>query len=149
MSKRTILQIVAVVAFTLLMLVGCGSSDDDLIIGKWEAEDGLIMEFREFNDEDDPEWRTLSGNEQSGIVILYYPSEGPAAQMGTYYLAEGGKILNLSLRTNIDLSQPGPGISIGVMTYLYALDEVTKDKLVIHHRMSGNVSELQRVTESQ
>jgi len=149
MSKRTILQIVTVVVFTLLMLVGCGPSDDDLIIGKWKAEGGLTMEFREFNDEDNPGWRTLNGKEQSGIVILSHPSEGPVAQMGTYYLAEGGKILNLSLRTNIDLSQPGSGMSIGSMTYLYALDEVTEDKLVIHHRMSGDVSELQRVTEPQ
>ncbi len=162
MSSKKLLQQTFSLILVMFLLIGCGgtqnvpptatptpvpptvSSYDDLIIGKWEAEDGLIMEFREFNDEDDPEWRTLSGNEQSGIVILTYPNE-PVAQMGTYLLAKGGKILNFSLRANTDPSQPGSGImSIGVTTHLYALDEVTEDKLIMHQR-PGYV--LKRVTE--
>lgn len=149
LSKKTILEVVTLVVFTSLILVGCGPSDDKLILGKWITEDGLVMEFRKFNDEDDPDWRMLNDREQSGIVILSQPSEGPTAQMGTYELSEGGKILNLSLRTKIDLFQPGSGISIGVMTHLYALDEVTEDKLVIHHRISKDVSELWKIPESQ
>ncbi len=158
MSKRTILQIVTAVVLTLLMLVGCGLSDDDLIItGKWEAEDGRIMEFREFNDED--ELRPVS---EQGRVILSYPSEGTTVtRMGTYHLAEDEKSLFLRF-PNIDLSRPGIEAS-GVIVLLYALDKVTKDKLVIHNELLSelgkavshnnlgfdDVAELQRVTESQ
>jgi hypothetical protein len=147
--RRGISVTVMVFALTSLLLVGCGSSDEELILGKWEADDGLIWEFREFNNEDKPQWKTLDGKEQSGIIILNNPDEGSMAQMGTYLLAEGGKILNLTILENINLSDPAPGISFGSMTYLYALEEVTEDKLVIQHRLSGTLSELHRVTETR
>ncbi len=149
MSKRPLIKIVMVLILASLLLVGCGSSDEELIIGKWETEDGLIWEFREFNTEDNPQWKTLDGKEQSGIIILNNPNEGPMAQMGTYLLAEGGKILNLTILENINLRDPAPGLSFGSITYLYALDELTEDKLVIQHRLSGNLTELKRVTETR
>lgn len=151
MRVRNLVSSVCSLTLAMLLLVACGQSDAErlahqkqLLTGRWEKDDGEVLEFREFSDKDPSAWRSLGSAQQDGVVTISNPSKGPEGYTAVFQLTEKGMLV-ITVKTTL---QPlGPQSSMN-LKYYYAFESVSEDSLVIRFVMGEESDEYRRISQS-
>lgn len=146
--------LLVVLGLTLAVLLpACGQSEaerlaqqKELLIGRWQNDDGRVLDFRAFTVHDPGAWKNLGGDQQDGVVTISNPSQGQEEGTALYRLTEKGMLV-ITVQTQ---AQPVPGISMNLQN-LYSFESVSKDSLVIRFLLSADKTpdEYRRISEAE
>ena len=127
MRAKTILLMTA--ALLLILLTACQSTGDkkELLLGTWVGDES-VLEFRQFTSEDPYSLRDMGFDPQDGVFTMTNKENENEGVMGTYQLTDKDMLIFLvagDLQVEIT-----PGMSFN-FKYLYGLDSISKNELVI------------------
>jgi len=146
LRKYTPLLLSICLVILLCVLTACDSTEADkgLLLGTWEGDNDLTLEFRQFTSSDDSSWKNSGADPQDGIVIIIPKEQAPDGMIGTYRLTEKG-LLIFSIRTNY--SPLGPDSKMD-MQWVYAFESISEDQLVLKFVFSedDSVDTYQRIS---